>query len=162
MPKNDEISRGLTLSIQKLQAALQSYEAGEIPQEKVARLRELLGTLSNDVQEISELVTASGAPADKLQDGRPSFSRKRFYSSDSPYLNRMDLSRSFRLVPPMKVRKATSASQPKRVSPSEFLLSSLQLLENITNLQRLEKASARDGRKGSLAKTVSELSQGET
>ncbi|QLL33356.1 hypothetical protein HG536_0E02670 [Torulaspora globosa] len=168
MPKNDEVSRGLTLSIQKLQAALKSYEAGEISQEKVARLKELQGALSSGIQEISELVKSepiSGAPAlaDKQQDSRPSFSRKRFYSSDSPYLNRMDLSRSYRLVPPMKVRKATASPQPKRVSPSEFLLSSLQLLENITNLQRLEKkTSTRDGHsKGSLAAkaTVSQLDQ---
>ncbi|QLQ80914.1 hypothetical protein HG537_0E02690 [Torulaspora globosa] len=139
MPKNDEISRELSASIEKLQAVLRSYEAGEISEDKVAKLRELQGRLSNGIQEITELV--SGSSVEK----QSSFSRARFYSSDSPYLNRMDLSRSYRLVPPMKVRKATATvSQTKRVSPSEFLLSSLQLLENITNLQRLEKTSTRN------------------
>lgn len=143
MPKDDEISRGLTLSIRKLQTALQSYESAKIPQENAARLVELRDLLASNVQEISDIVEHSTpGSVENSKDGQPSFSRAKFYSSESPYLNKMDLSKSYRLVPPMKVKKS-KPSPTKRVSPSEFLLSSLQLLENITNLQRLHKTSTK-------------------
>lgn len=136
MPKDDEISRRLTLSIKKLQTAKKNYEEGEISPENTAKLLALEEALSKNIERIGELVKPRSP--DSSQTVRPTFSRTTFYSAESPYLNRMDSSKSFRLVPPMKVKKSPApGSQTKRRSPNEFLLSSLQLLENITNLQRL-------------------------
>lgn len=138
MVNDDELSQGLKSNIQELQNVLRAYEECSTTKEQLQQLIDLQGRLSKNIQKIHKTICPSS------QNPQAKFDRTRFYSEDSPYVNKMDKSGSFRLVPPMKVRSKTTPTQLKKKASTKFLLSSLQLLENIRNLQRLQKSSVRD------------------
>lgn len=147
MPDDDDFSQGLRSSIVDLQEVLRAYEKSPVPDEQMRKLISLQEQLSQSIREIRDTIEPEVAESDvstPVVESPAKFSRARFYSLDCPYANKMDKSESFRLIPPMKLRGTAVAPQSKSKVSSQFLLSSLQLLENIRNLQRLQKSSVRD------------------
>lgn len=148
MPANDEFANALNMNIIELQSILRLYKKTNIPKSGMDTLNEIQKQLSGHIKDISNILQPRAAMKvsallNKAEKPKRKFSRMRFYTSDSPYINRRDKSKSYRIVPPINF-KTPITSTAKNVVSSQFLLNSLQLLENIRNLEKLQGTNTDD------------------
>lgn len=148
MPTDDEFANALNMNITELQSILRVYKETNIPKSSMNTLHEIQKQLSGHIKDINSILQPRvamkvSALLNKAEKPKKKFSRVTFYSSDSPYINRRDKSNSYRIVPPTDF-KSPITTTAKNVVSSQFLLNSLQLLENIRNLERLQGTSTED------------------
>lgn len=148
MSPDDRFRQGLNANIRELQTVLQIYDDSKVSQEEqMKKLSELQHQLSKNIEEMHDILQPRvamkvSALLNKAEKPEKKFSRAKFYSLSSPYIRRMDKSKSYRIVPPMRLKNEPPLSNSATPASSQFFLSSLQLLENIRNLQRLRQTSA--------------------
>lgn len=134
-------------NVRCLNNVLKACNSINIPNGDLARLIDLQKQITKTIEDVNNIIQPRvtmkvSALLNKVDKPSKRFSRTKFYSSASPYNNKKDKSNSFRIVPPMTLKKELgTAAQNKQTAPSQFLLSSLQLLENIRNLERLHNST---------------------
>ncbi|QLG71999.1 hypothetical protein HG535_0C03520 [Zygotorulaspora mrakii] len=141
--EDNELAELLHTNVKELKNCFDLCNSVSIPPGDKVVLVKLQKQISSTIEKINDILQPRvtmkvSALLNKSDNPKPKFSRKRFYSRASPYNNKMDKSNSFRIIPPLTSKtELLSSSRRKHTVASQLLLNNIQLLENLSNLERL-------------------------